>query len=361
MTILENLKAEYEKLLRTAHLENRGLTVDETKRADQFKAEIVEAERIEREANAVVVAGMTARATERTAAAQAAVNAEEQKRSAAAAASGLRQDLPSNEYYRSLAKGAVDVGNKEVVADVVRVYQSASPIFAAHTNVQTRSTGMTFTFTRIRPDLSKGYVKTEGASGRDDSTTTIEIVPVPFKLYDSESVLVTQELLDDATVDLGAEISSAGLAKSGTAFGADLVTALMSAVATPTETAATTWAISDLAGAYFGLPLRNRVGLRYIMNSQTAKAVVDLLGVEAGPRLAAIGLSAESILVDEAVTNDVIILANVALALAVGQKTPVRVLVVEVSAGRTYELQPRFAVALRDGTAVAVIKRKSAA
>jgi hypothetical protein len=50
---------------------------------------------------------------------------------------------------------------------------------------------------------------------------------------------------------------------------------------------------------------------------------------------------------------------NPTLMLAIARKEPVRIFVQEVSEGKTFEAQPRLAVALRDSTAGIKLVKKS--
>jgi HK97 family phage major capsid protein len=339
---LSEMKARYQAILDGAKTANRSMTSAETTELDKLKADIA---RIESEA------------------AEGVRNAQQDRSAAAARQSEAKpQDVDKNTYLRSIAKGSADVGNKEVVADVVRQFNLTSPIFAAHTNVQRRSTGNAYQFTQIAKG-GAGYVKTEGAAGTTDSASTATMVAQAFKTYSGQKILVTQEALDDFEADIAAEVLTLGLAKSTVAFGVDCVTALKSAFLvsttfTPTQTAATSWAMADLVAAYYEIPVRNRTGVKFICAPATAKALVSLLTLDNGPQAAAIGLKPENIVEDDSVDTDVCFLGNITLALAVGMKVPVRTFIQEVSEGKTFEVQPRFAVGLRDGTALSVRLRK---
>lgn len=347
--LLAARKQEYKDLLAKAKKENRALTDEETTRADQLHAEIDGLEKTERDRQDAVAAAQAKR--------------DEQHRSLAAAAAGAEVDPPkqtANEFYRSVAKGDQVIGNEEVTADVVRAYESMSPIYAAHKNIQDRSTGNTFYFTKVVADTATGEQKAEGASGSTDTTTTLESVGVEFKKYSSQKVLITSEMLEDSAADVSAEISAVGMAKSVMKFTADAVTALMSADAAPAESTGTAWTIGDMVNMFFAMPPRHRNNLSWVCNGTTAAALVNLLGTEAGPRLAAIGFTAESIVADDLMPADRLVLTNITLALAIGRKVPIRVFSQDVPSGREYEVQPRLAAALRDGTAVVIRKRKTA-
>jgi HK97 family phage major capsid protein len=351
---LEELKKQYAELLAKSETEKRSLTAAEVSTLDKLKTDIAAMEK----ANADAAA--------------ASIKQQDENRSAAAAAAQSDRDktynMPTNDYLRSIAKGAdatASVGNKEVIADVVRQFNAQSPIFAAHGNVQKRSTGNAFSFTKIVKGSSDGGTKTEGNAGASDTTSTAPMVPVPFKTYTGESILVTQEALDDYAADIGAEVIGLGMSKSSLAFGADCITALKSAFLvsttfTPTETAASTWALSDVIAAYYEIPARNRRNVKFTCAPATAKNLVSLLTLDNSPQAAAIGLTKENIVEDDAVPADVLFVGDITLALAIGMKIPVRIFKQEVSAGTTMEVQPRLAVALRDATALACRKLKAA-
>ena len=56
---------------------------------------------------------------------------------------------------------------------------------------------------------------------------------------------------------------------------------------------------------------------------------------------------------------DKVAISNLDLALAIGMKEPVRVWTQQISEGVQYEVQPRFAVASRDGSATVVADRRT--
>lgn len=343
MTLAE-LKAKYAGLLEKAKTENRSLTAAETTEMDAMKADILKMEK----------------------AAEDGVKEAERQRSAAAARlnGDDRKTMKSNEYFRSIARGDQDVGNKEVVADVVRQFNLTCPIYAAHTNVQPRSTGNTYSYTKIQKGGS-GFVKTEGAAAPEDTVSTAVMVAQTFKVYSSEIIPITQEMLDDAVADISQEVMTLGMSKSVIAFGADCVTALKSAflvstVFTPTETAATHWALADVVAAYFEVPVRNRYGVKFICNGETAQAIVAQLTLDNSPQAALIGFTKENIVEDDSMPDDVLFVGNVTLALAIGRKEPVRIFMRETSEGKDVEVQPRFAVGLRDSTAIAARILKAA-
>lgn len=347
MKKIEELQAEYKAVLEKAKTENRGLTADETKSLDTLKGEI---EKLE-----------TAKANDNAAKAEL-EKREEYLRSIAAAQQTIKDNLGNadkNTYLRSITKGSNDVGNKEIVNDVVRQFETQSPIFGAHQNIQRRSNGMAFSFTKVTKG-GAGYVKTEGNAATEDTASAAVPVSVAFKTYSGQKVVITQEALDDFAADIAQEIITLGSGKATTKFDADAVAELESVDATPTETAATSWALTDITGAFFEIPNRNRVGVKYICAPATAAKIVNMMKAEDAAACAVVGLTAENLIVDDNVTADVLIVANPTLALAIGMKEPVRVFTDEVSEGRAYEVQPRMAVKLRDSTAVALRKLKAA-
>jgi HK97 family phage major capsid protein len=341
MTI-EQLKAEYAAILALGKTENRSLAAAETAKLDTLKLEI---EKLEREGAALAAANKR----------------ETENRSIAAAQETIKNGLGSmdkNTYLRSLAKGSQDVGNKEVLADVVRQFETESPIFAAHKNVQKRSTGNAFSFTKITSG-GAGYAKTEGNAGTADTASAATIASVVFLTYSGQKITVTQEMIDDSAADIAQEVIVLGSAKATTKFDIDAVAALET-YGTPADTAATTWALSDLVAAYFELPNRNRnTNVKYICAPATAAAIVNMLNATDAPKAAVIGLSADSIIVDDHVTAGHVLVCDPTLALAIGIKVPARIFVDEVSEGRVYEAQPRLAVALRDSTAISGRKLKA--
>jgi HK97 family phage major capsid protein len=343
---LNELKAKYAGILEKAKTENRSLSAQETTELDGLKAEIT---KLETEAQKGVK------------------EAEEQRSAAAARVNGPNlQAVDKNTYFRNIAKGSADVGNKEVIADVVRQFNLTSPIYAAHQNVQRRSTGNTYSFTQITKG-GAGYVKTEGNAGTSDTTSTAAMASVAFKTYSGQKVLITQEALDDYACDVAQEIMTLGMAKSVIAFGTDIVTALkvpflVSTTFTPTETAATSWALQDIINCFYEIPIRNRYGVKFMMSSALAKTVTGLLTLDNGPQAAMIGLTKENILeIDDAsLADDVLFVGNPTLALAIAMKEPVRTWVQEISEGTQFEVQPRLAVALRDAYALACRQLKAA-
>jgi HK97 family phage major capsid protein len=336
MTLTE-LKAKYQNILNGAQTANRSLTSVEQTELDTIKAEITALE-----ANA-----------------QAAADAIQARNAAAAAASGAGAPKTFNTQLRSITKGAADVGDKEVVQDIVRVYEAESPIFREHTGKQLRLSGQKYSYPKVTAGTG-GYVKTEANAGTSDSSSTITMVDQTFKLYSSQSILVSYEMLTDAGFDVGTEVTSVGMSKSTTAFDVDAVTALETYDATPTETAATSWALSDVIAAYYDLPTRHRAGVKFYGKAETIKAIVGLLTADNAPQAAIIGLTKENLVEDDNITTGLLIVTNITKALAIGMQSPVRVFVDEVSAGKTFEVQPRLAVGLRDGTAVAGRKLKTA-
>ena len=183
---------------------------------------------------------------------------------------------------RNLAAASQEVGGKETIADVVRVFEQQSPILKNFGNLQRRSTGRTFNFTRFTTPaaqgLAKGYVKTEGVAGTEDTTFTIGMADVAFSTYSSQKVVVTNELLDDAAADISKEVVTFGMAKSTMKFNDDCITALLLGNAGQIS-AATTWALQDLASSYYSIPNRNRYGVKYLMNGPTAALLVSQLTV----------------------------------------------------------------------------------
>jgi HK97 family phage major capsid protein len=279
----------------------------------------------------------------------------------------------SSAHLRSITKAAAgdDVGMVEVVNDVVRQYDEACPIFAAHKKIQRRNTGNAYVYTRItRGDV--GHDRTEAVASADDATSAMVMVTQAFKNYTGDTVIISEEMVNDAGFDLSAEVLALGLGKTVPLLAADLVAALKSAFLvsstfTPTETAGTSWDIQDLINAYFEIPARNRSGISYVCNSATAKLLIEMLSAENSEkammiRLMSFGADGVSpaIVEDAAVPDGVVFVANVTKALAIGMGSPVRVKAMEVSEGTKFEVQPRFAVGLRDGTALAVRKLKTA-
>ena len=358
MTLAE-LKAKYATILDGAKTANRSLSAAEQTELDTMKAEITALE-----SNA-----------------QAAADAIQARNAAAAAANAgtpAAFNLPKNDYLRDLCRialhqqpvharsftsGSADVGNKEVIADVVRVFEQQSPILAKFNNLQKRSTGVAFQYTKITQGSSPGYKKTEGVAGTADTTSTVTMGVANFKTYSGETVLVSAEIIADAVADIAKETIGLGMAKGTLAFDADCVTVLESAFGvTPTypDSIGTTWSLTDLSNAYFAIPNRNRYGVKYLLNPVDAAAIVAQLTTINAAFTSVIGLDKDSIVVDQNVPAGVAIVGYLDLALAIGLVEPVRVWTQEVSAGVNIEAQPRFAVALRDGTALAARKLKTA-
>jgi HK97 family phage major capsid protein len=337
---LQEKKARFRAIMEKAKTENRSFVKEETDEMNALKAEIEAAE-----------ADLSA------AAASAAQN-----RSAAAAritvpVGAKKKNL--NAHLRSITKASSEVGDVEVVDDVVRVYVAQSPIFRAHQGKQLRLTGTAFTYPKVTAGTG-GYKKTEGNDATSDSGSTITMVTLAFSTYSSQQITVSQEMLDDAGFDVGAEVEAIGMSKSTAAFDADAVTALETYDATPTETAGTNvWAMSDLVAAYFELPDRNRQGVKFITAPATAASIIALLTNTNAPQAAVIGLTAENIIIDDNVTAGLVLVCNPTLALAIGMKQQVRIFMQEQSKGRVYEVQPRMAVGLRDVTAVTGRKLKT--
>lgn len=360
---LAQLKAKATAILEGAKTANRSLTDLENVELANIKAEIAKLEAAEEQARSASAASAQAQAeANRKAAADA-----EAARSAAAAAAQKPDPykMPKNEYLRSIAKGAADVGNKEVIDDVVRQFNLTSPIFAAHQNVQRRSTGNTFSFTKITSG-GTGYRKTEGNAGSADTVSAASMVSVSFITYSGQKILLSQEALDDYAADVAQEVIVIGTSQSSIAFGNDCIKAMKTAFGgvyngsgtetTPptfTQTDSTAWALSDLIGAYYDIPVRNRYGVKFVMHPSTAEAIVGLLTVDKSPQAAWIGLTKENIVEDESMDTDVVFVGNLTLALAIGMKVPVRVWMQDVSEGKNVEVQPRLAVALRDSSAIA--------
>ncbi|MCL2646027.1 MAG: phage major capsid protein [Phycisphaerales bacterium] len=335
---LNEMKAKYVAILETGKTENRSFTAAEITEMDNLKAEIAKAEK---------------------AATEGVQKAIEERNAAAARLQGPdTMRMKTNEYLRSIAKGSQNVGNLEVVNDVVRQFNQTSPIFAAHQNVQMRSTGNSFEFTRISAG-GAGYVKTEGNAGTSDTASAATMVAVPFKTYSGQTILVTQEALDDYAADISQEVIVLGTAKATVAFGADCVAALKSAFTTTTATAGTSWTLADVTAAYYEIPVRNRYNIKYTCNPATAKALANLITLNTSPQAEWIDLKKENIVEDESMDADLLFVGDLTQALAIGLKQPVRVFVQEVSQGTNFEAQPRLAVALRDATALAARKLKT--
>jgi len=336
---LSEMKAKIVSILETAKTQNRSFTKAETDEMDNLKAEIA---KVEKEA------------------AEGVQRAQEERSAAAARLNGPpTQTMKTNEYLRSIAKGEANVGNIEIINDVVRQFNLTSPIFAAHQNVQKRSTGNAYEFTRISSG-GAGYAKPEGNAGTSDNTSAATMVSVPFKTYSGQTILVTQEALDDYAADIGQEVIVLGTAKATVAFGADCVAILKSAFSTLTPTAGSAWTLDDVVAAYYEVPVRNRSGIKYICAPVTAKALTRLITLDTSPQAEWIDLTKENIVEDESMDADLLFVGNPTLALAIGMKQPVRVWTQEVSQGTNFEVQPRLAVALRDATALAARKLKAA-
>jgi len=336
---LNEMKSKCVAIYEQAATQNRTLNAAEAAETDALRAEIA---KVEKEAQEGVQKAL-----------------EERNAAAAKFLAPDTANMKTNEYLRSIAKGSQNVGNIEVVNDVVRQFNQTSPIFAAHKNVQMRSTGNAFEFTRISAG-GAGYVKAEGAAATADSTSAATMISVPFKTYSGQTILVTQEALDDFAADISQEVIILGTAKATVAFGVDCIAAMKSAFTTFTATAGTAWTFNDIQAAYYEIPIRNRQGgVKYICSPTTAKALNSFLTLNISPQSEGIGLTKENIVEDESMDNDLLFVGDPTFILAVGMRTPVRVFVQEVSQGKNFEVQPRFAVALRDGTALAARKLKS--
>jgi HK97 family phage major capsid protein len=283
---------------------------------------------------------------------------EVQVRSAAASAAAaivkpVARD--SNTILRSISKGSDEVNDITFVDDIVRQFRLQSPLFAAHSNVQQRSNGMVYHYNKVTKG-GAGYAKTEGVAGTTDSASAIAIANVSFATYSGQKIIVTQEAMDDFKADIMGELLTLGMAKCSDAWAAAAITALETSQTTPgtyTETATTSWQVSDLISAYFEVATRNRYDIRYIVNSTTAATLINLFDAEDSYKLAAIGFSKDTLLVEDGMATNELFVCNPTLALAVAMKVPVRVFKDEVSEGYSIEVQPRLAVALRDSTAVA--------
>ena len=91
--------------------------------------------------------------------------------------------------------------------------------------------------------------------------------------------------------------------------------------------------------------------MKFIGNAATVTALVDLITNVTQPSLAIIGFNADNILEDDNVPANTLYVCNPTLALAIGMKTNVRVVVLEVSGH--HRSAAALTVGLRDATAVA--------
>ena len=99
-------------------------------------------------------------------------------------------DGSPSDYLRSIAKGGSDVGDKLFIADVVRVYNETSPIYAAHTKHPSAFHRQHLSFTAVSPNGSTGAVKTEGNASADDTSGTASIESVTLGgLHSGQKVL----------------------------------------------------------------------------------------------------------------------------------------------------------------------------
>ena len=252
-TQVADLKGKYKAKMDTVTVTGTAsLTAAETTELDGWEAEI---KRLEGEIGTVANN-------------QNAAKAEVEKRNAALAKmladtpgnSSVRTQTSNDVIRRSITKGGTEVGDVEVVNDVVRVYNTESPFFAAHTAKQMRLTGTTYTYPKVVPG-GAGYAKTEGVAGTADTASTITMVTAPFKTYSSQIVTVSQEMLDDAGFDVASEVTQMGMSKSTQAFDTDAVTAL-GTFGTPATTPTTAWAVSDMSALLLdsaSQPLRREV------------------------------------------------------------------------------------------------------
>jgi HK97 family phage major capsid protein len=332
---LQEKKARYRTIMDKAKAENRSFIKEETEEMDALKTEIEAAE--------AEVAAAAANATQNRSTATTRITVP---------VGGAAKKKTYNTYLRSITKGSSEVGDVDVVADVVRAYQNQSPVFAAHQGKQLNLTGTAYTYPRITAGTG-GYKKTEGVDATSDTGSAITMVTQAFSTYSSQQITVSQEMLDDAGFDVAAEIESLGMAKSTQAFDVDAVAALRTYTVTPTVSLTTAWAMADLVAAYFEIPTRNRYGVKFFCNGVTAGLLIATINTNTQAQADLIGFKAENIIVDDNVAAGLVMLANPTLALAIGMKQQVRIFVQEQSKGRVYEVQPRMAVGLRDATAVA--------
>lgn len=265
---------------------------------------------------------------------------------------------------RNIAKSTSNVGDEDFVADVVRQFNDSTPILKAHQNVQRRSSGNTYRYFRVIPG-GAGYAKTEGVAGSSDTVTAISPVDQPFTTYSGQTVLVTQEAMDDYAADVAKEVINVGMSKATIAFGAAIVTALesnflVSSTFTPTAKIGGSLAFQDILNAWSRIPVRNRYGVKFMGNSSVIAELIGLLTNVNVPQAQAIGFTPDSLLeIDSGDGSfgsvNALFVGNPTLSLAIGMKVPVRVWTQEVSAGVNMEVQPRFAVGLRDGTALSCV------
>ena len=386
---LGELKEKFVSLMRQASTERRSLNEAEMGELQKLQADIVAAEKADaapaaevehRSAAAVAAAGVTAVTPER--AAEILKGLEARNMAVVAASAGAVMAVKNlNDFLRnagracltenrSWTEAAQDVGGKEVIADVVRVFEQQSPILKAFTNLQHRSTGRTFSYTKIVTTsalgLHKGTTKSEGVAGAEDTTTSITMADITFVTYTGRKVIVSNEMLDDAAADLAKEVVTFGMAGATMKFNDAALTALKAGIGTGDDqigwilTAGTTWDLADLSAAYFSIPNRNRYGVKYTMNGATAGKIVAQLTTWNKVFTDLIELKPENIVVDMSMDANRIVIGNMDLTLAIGIKEPVRVWTNEVSEGVEYEVQPRLAVANRDYTASVGVALKGA-
>jgi hypothetical protein len=334
MTI-EQLKTEAATILNLVATEKRSMTAAEDSRLGVIKTEIAALE--------------TAIAADKA-------NVETQKRSVIASQLTKNPaDMDSNTYFRSLTRGGSEVGPQAFVQEVVKVFETESPIWRNHGNIKTQTTGNAFNLYVLTPG-GAGYKKTEGNAGTADTSSSLVLQPFPFSTYSSQAVTVSQEMLDDLAYDISGDITSLGMSKSTVAFDADAVAALVSSGTYTGDLTSTSGEVTLAAvtAKFMGLPDRHRLapGIKYFTNAIGAAKLLALITWEAKAQCDAISLTPENIVIDTNVPARMTIITNVTKAIGIGMKTPVRVFTLEVSAGRQYEIQPRLAVAVRDASAV---------
>jgi HK97 family phage major capsid protein len=344
----EKLANDFKAIVDAAKKENRSLTEAEDKQLDDLKAEIARLD--EAASNAKLAGEQHAR--------------REAELRSFAAAQTVRPEIEAmdkSKLFRSITTGGADVGNVDFINDVVKQFEEQSPLFAAHGNVQRRSTGNSFSYTQIAPGTQTASLKVEGNAGSADETCSVVIATTTFGTYSGGIVLISQEMLDDAAADIAQEITALGMAKGILKFDKALVDLLEAAAVVSgdiPETANTTWDLSDLIAMYFSIPMRNRRGIKWIGNATMMGTIVDLMDFEDTAKTALIGLTPENLIVDSNSAADTLIACNPTLALSIGIKQPVRVFRQEVSAGSNFEVQPRLAAGLRDATAVVGREKK---